>query len=122
MKLVDTSSWIHSLRPDGDAAVRRRVESLVRSGEACWCPMVRLELWNGARGKHESRVLRDLEERLQELEIGPEVWETARDLALKARGGGFTIPATDILIAACARRHGAGIEHADEHFDMLAKV
>jgi predicted nucleic acid-binding protein len=122
MTLVDTSSWIHSLRPEGDASVRRRVEALVRSGDACWCPIVRLELWNGARGEHEKRVLKDLDDRLQELEIGPGIWESACDLARKARGGGLTIPATDILIAACARRHGAGIEHADEHFDMLAKV
>lgn len=46
MVLVDSSSWIHLLRPDGDSAVRERVELALRTGDACWCAMVRLELWN----------------------------------------------------------------------------
>ena len=50
MKLIDTSSWIHSLRSDGDAKVRQRVAELLLSGDACWCAVVRVELWNGARG------------------------------------------------------------------------
>jgi hypothetical protein len=33
-----------------------------------------------------------------------------------------TVPATDILIAACARRHGAELEHADRDFDAIASV
>jgi predicted nucleic acid-binding protein len=58
--LVDTSSWIHFLRPKGSVEVRQRVERTLKDGEACWCPVVRLELWNGARGRKESAVLRDL--------------------------------------------------------------
>ena len=30
MVLIDTSSWIHFLRPDGDSAVRARVDGLLR--------------------------------------------------------------------------------------------
>lgn len=122
MLLVDTSSWIHALRPEGDLEARRRVERLLEGGEACWCPMVRLELWNGARGAHEMRVLRDMEERLPDLPIDAEVWALGADLARKARGKGLTIPATDLVIAACARRHGVGLEHTDEHFDALEKL
>jgi predicted nucleic acid-binding protein len=33
-----------------------------------------------------------------------------------------TVPATDILIAACARHHGASIEAADAHFIDLAAL
>ena len=51
MRLVDTSSWIEQLRRGGDAAVRERVEALLMAGEAAWCPIVRLELWNGARSE-----------------------------------------------------------------------
>jgi predicted nucleic acid-binding protein len=32
------------------------------------------------------------------------------------------IPASDILICACARHHGVAIEHADAHFDRLAAL
>jgi predicted nucleic acid-binding protein len=122
MHLVDTSSWIHSLRPGGDPEVRSRVERLVKSGDACWCAMVKLELWNGARKEHERRVLRDFDERLMEMEIDSGVWALACDLARKARQRGLTVPAADLLIAACARHHEIGLEHADEHFVSLEKI
>jgi predicted nucleic acid-binding protein len=122
MKLVDTSAWIHSLRPDGDQAVAARVRASLESGDAAWCSMVRLELWNGARGEREKNVLRDMEATLTDLEMGTEVWQLAVDLAQKARTKGLTIPATDLLVAACARHHGAEIEHADTHFDQIAKL
>lgn len=59
--LIDTSSWIHLLRPSGDAAARARVERALQAGEACWCAVVRLELRNVAGGEREKRVLRDFE-------------------------------------------------------------
>jgi hypothetical protein len=122
MHLVDTSSWIHSLRPLGDAQVRARVERLVRSGDACWCAMVKLELWNGARKEHERRILKDMEDRLMELETTQGVWQLACELARKARQKGLTVPATDLLIAACARHHHVELEHSDEHFTALEKI
>ncbi len=117
--LVDTSSWIHSLRPGGDVEVRARVERLVKSGEAGWCAMVKLELWNGAHREHEKRILKEMEERLIDLEITPEVWVLACELARKTRKGGHTIPATDLLIAACARHHQAGLEHSEPEQELL---
>ena len=122
MILVDTSSWIHFLRPRGDPEVRSRVDAALRAGQACWCPPVRLELCNVARGAQEQRVLRDFARTLPELRIDDGVWEAAYDLARRARAGGVTAPATDVLIAACARRHGAALENADADFDLLATV
>jgi predicted nucleic acid-binding protein len=118
--LIDTSSWIHLLRPKGDAAVRARVERALQAGEACWCPMVRLELWNGAGGDREKKVLRDFEKLLPELQINTDVWNTAHELARRARASGVSVPATDLLIAACAKHHGADLEHSDSDFDQLA--
>lgn len=122
MVLVDTSSWIHFLRPGGDAATRARVKSLLEGGTARWCPLVRLELWNGARGAREKKVLREFEQTLPELAITPQVWKQADDLARRCRAAGVTVPATDLLIAACARHHGVGLEQADSDFDQLAEV
>ena len=79
MILVDSSSWINFLRPNGDPVVRSRVEAALTSGEACWCPLVRLELWNGAAGERDRRILRDFEAVLTELPIDDEVWRRARD-------------------------------------------
>ncbi len=122
MVLIDTSSWIHFLRPNGDAQARRRVEAILVAGDACWCPVVRLELWNGAGGSQEKKVLRDMESQLPSLVIDGEVWNLACDLARKARAQGVSIPATDLLIAACARRHGMKLEHSDSDFVQLDRV
>lgn len=122
MILIDTSSWIHLLRPDGDPAVRSRVESALTAGEACWCPLVELELWNGARGGPEKRALRRFAEVLPVLQIDEGVWSAAYDLARRARAQGVTVPAADVAILACARHHGAALESADQDFELLRGV
>ena len=58
--------------------------------------MVRLELWNGARGAQEKRVLRDMETTLPDLPMTSEVWQLAVDWAKAVRAKGLTIPATDL--------------------------
>jgi hypothetical protein len=122
MVLVDSSAWIHFLRPDGDVAVRTRVEDVLRAGTARLCPLVRLELWNGAGGERERKVLRELERSIPELDITAEVWSGACDLARRCRAAGVSVPATDLLIAACAFHHGARIEHEDSDFDAIERV
>lgn len=122
MVLVDTSSWIHMLRPNGDPAVRDRVTAALIGGQAYWCPPVQLELWNGARGQREAKILREFADALPELAIDEGVWRQAYDLARQARTRGVTVPAVDVLIAACARYHGAAIETADTDFELLASV
>ena len=122
MVLVDSSSWIHFLRPDGDKKVRARVERALQSGDACWCPMIKLELWNGAAGDREKKVLRDMERALPELAINDDVWKSSFELARRARAKGITVPASDLLIAACARAHAARLESSDSDFELLAKL
>ena len=107
------------LRPNGDPAVRSRVENALQSGEACWCPLIQLELWNGAGGTQEKKVLRDFAMVLPELPITGGVWQTAYDLARQARERGITIPASDLVIAACAQYHGVYLETADNDFARL---
>jgi predicted nucleic acid-binding protein len=122
MKLVDTSSWIEQLRRGGNTTVRTRVEELLAAGEAAWCSIVRLELWNGAKGGSEQAVLREMETEIPSLEITPPVWDRAVKLASAARGKGVTVPTTDLLVAACARQHGVAIEHCDSHFDLIGSL
>jgi predicted nucleic acid-binding protein len=120
--LIDTSSWIHLLRPKGDPVVRERVQRALEAGEAAWCPVIRLELWNGAGGDREKKVLRDFERLLPEMAVDNAVWDGAYSLARKARSAGVSIPATDLLIAACARRHEVELEHADADFQRIATL
>ncbi|MGH7959746.1 MAG: PIN domain-containing protein, partial [Opitutaceae bacterium] len=87
-----------------------------------WTAVVRLELWNGARGDREKRALREFEEVLPELEMAAAVWDIACDLARRSRAGGLTVPVTDLMIAACARHHGVEIDSTDPHFAELEKL
>ena len=122
MVLVDTSSWIETLRQNGDASIRARVERLTLNDEAALCEMVLLELWIGARGNEEKRKLAELEKEIARLPITDEVWRLSQALAKAARLAGLTVPAADLLIAACARFHETGLEHCDEHFNKLDKL
>jgi predicted nucleic acid-binding protein len=110
------------LRPHGDALVRDRVKRTLDAGEACWCPIIRLELWNGAGGDRDKKVLRAFERLLPELAIDDDVWNAAFELARRARAAGISVPATDLLIAACARRHEVELEHADSDFTQLDEI
>jgi predicted nucleic acid-binding protein len=122
MVLVDTSAWIHWLRPDGDIATGDAVDAALESGEAAWCAMVRLELWNGAGDAAQQKTLRQLQSTLPDLEVSSAVWEESMAVARRARNKGVTAPATDVLILACARHHGAELLHADSDFDLLRKA
>ena len=81
--------------------------------------LVRVELWNIARGRREGAVLRDLEKAFPDLPIHEEVWAASYELARRARAQGVTAPATNVLIAAWARYHGASIETADSDFELI---
>ena len=90
------------------------------AGEAAWCPLVELELWNGAQGDREFAAIRRMADTLLSLDVDAEVWALARDLARSCRERGVTVPATDLAVAACARRHDVRLEHNDRHFDLIA--
>jgi predicted nucleic acid-binding protein len=107
------------MRRRSDPAVRARVEQLLAVGLAAWCPIVRLELWAGVSTEQERAALREYEQRIPELAINDEIWQSACDLADRCRKAGKRAPASDLLIAACARYHGVELESADAHFDLL---
>ncbi len=119
--LVDTSAWIDALRKDGDPEIRGAVRTLVAQGAAVFCDMVLLELWNGARGDEEADLLSELQRDLECVPITADTWLRAMELARACRTRGLTIPATDLLVAACAETHALSLLHHDAHFDLLAR-
>lgn len=122
MILVDTSCWVHQIRKDGDAAIRARVDSLLATGQAAWCAMVRLELWSGVRSDYDRKLLRAYEDVLPNFSVTADVWSSAQVLASRCRAAGVTAQATDLLIAACAQHHGIGVETADADFLRILAV
>jgi predicted nucleic acid-binding protein len=120
--LVDSSLWVHQLRRSGDRAKRDRVNALLTSGEAAWCPPVRLELWRGVTNDAERKTLRQYESVLTQFEISAEVWERAVRFADRGRAAGITIPLADLLVFACARVHAVDLAHDDAHFEELRRL
>jgi predicted nucleic acid-binding protein len=119
---VDTSAWIETIRERGDPAVRAQVTSYIAEDKAVLCDMVRLELWNGARSTKDQRTLREMEEELETVPTTPEIWALACELARLARSKGLSIPASDLVIAACAEHHRLTLIHQDSHFDRLLQL
>jgi predicted nucleic acid-binding protein len=121
MTLVDASSWIEFLR-GRESPSSQRVKALLMRGEAAWCDMTLVELWNGAQGVAERKVLQEMEEELQLYPVNEQVWADARILARRCREKGVTAPTPDIVIAACAANHKLALEHCDSHFDKVLPV
>jgi len=121
MILVDTSSLVHLLRKKGDLQIKERVRQLFRAGDAAICEMVALELWMGVGSAEDAADVEEITQSMPFLPVSDEVWGHARVLAGCCRRNGTPVPATDILIAACAFVHGARIETADAHFEVLER-
>lgn len=122
MVLVDTSSWIETLRVRGDSEVRGRISDLVINGQAAWCNIIRLELWQGVRGDREKAALKSLERIVINLQINEEVWARSVELSQLARSNGLTVQAADLLIVATAGHHRVGIDSCDADFDRLLEL
>ena len=120
--LVDTSAWIETLQSNGDAKIRASVKATVMAGEAVLCDLVILELWNGARGEAETGILREIERNLDIAPTTPKVWRFAQQFSVNCRSRGWTVPATDLLIAACAEAHGLDLLHCDKHFTAISEA
>lgn len=120
--LVDISSWIEALRKNGKKEIRNRVYELLMEGKVVFCHMVLLELWNRAQGDYEKKKLKELEETIPCIFTTSEVWGIANTLAKECRSSGYTIPSTDIMIAACSIFHNTSIDHCDSHFDKIMEV
>ena len=121
MTLVDASSWIEFLR-GRDSAAGQRVKHLLARGEAAWCDMTLVELWNGAQGQVEKKVLKELEAELRIYPVNEQVWTSARLLAQRCREKGVTASTPDIVIAACAANNKLALEHCDSHFDKVLPI
>lgn len=120
--LIDTSAWVEAMRLQGHEATRSEVYSALRAGRARFCDLVRLELWNGIGGDRERKWLRELEHTVETVPTDDTAWAEATRLARETRRQGLSLPATDLLIAACARVHDLEILHRDSHFDRLGAL
>jgi predicted nucleic acid-binding protein len=117
--LPDSNVYIGALRAGRDPfkAFAQGIEE--RDWEFATCGMVMLEV---CRGLREPALLRRFRERFAVMIFLPatsQVWERATHLAWSLDRQGRTLPAQDLLIAACALHAGAAVLTADAHFHSI---
>ena len=119
MVLVDTSVWIHALRPRGDAAIQSRLKPLVLSGQAAVTEWILLELTAGLSRSEEGKDLLDRFEPVARISFKPGWWPGAWELAARLRKRGISPSAADCLIATVALEASIPLIHCDEDFEAI---
>jgi predicted nucleic acid-binding protein len=117
MLVADTSAWIELHKRSTPAAAKWRFDVALRSGQIFSSPIVRLELYKGARSKADLAMLDDRLAVVEELPMVPAIAQIGVDairaLATKGASGFHQIPVSDVLIAATARAHNMGVLAVD---------
>lgn len=125
MILVDTSAWVEYFRATGSAAAVE-VRRLLSEGpdEIAMCEPIAMEILSGATDDSAQAKLEQLVNGLPSLSVDNVVdfWAAAA-IYRSARRMGQTIRSiNDCLIGAVAIRHGVGIVHRDNDFDVIAGI
>jgi len=117
--LPDSNVYIGALRAGTDPFPALAAVAEAREFEFATCGMVMVEV---CRGLRDPAVLNRFRERFAVMIFLPttsQVWERASHLAWSLDRQGKTLPATDLIIAACALHAGAAVLTADAHFDSI---
>ena len=117
--LIDTSTWILTLGRKSLEHAKKEVDRLIAENRAATAGIVVLELLSGTKTKEEYLELKEDLEALVQLDVTPNTWEQASQLAYELRRKGVTIPSADILIMTIAVENGCALLHADRHFDLM---
>ncbi len=83
------------------------------------CGMVVIEVCRGRRDPARHQRFRERFAIMPYIATGSSVWERAEELAWSLDRRGVVLPATDLLIAACALHANAAVLTADAHFSAI---
>jgi predicted nucleic acid-binding protein len=105
------------------SAYTRGIERKDYTETLCVCPVIELELLVSARSESEYVAFEHALSALRSLRMDAQTFDSARTAQRElAAMGRHRIPMPDLLIAACAQQHAAGVLHVDRHYDVLAEV
>ena len=113
--LVDSNVFIALTRRDEDVAqwLGGQLDDIYT------CGMVRLEVLRGIKDPRQRDEMAGFFKVLCHVQTDNKLWEQATELGWKLDRLGRTIPAQDILIAACALRAGVPVLTSDKHFENI---
>ncbi len=119
--LVDTCIWVDFFK-DSNTSVNDRLEKLISEDSILISDVVRAELLIGARDRIEMGELSSVLDGLNLAKIESETFIKAGELGFIMRRAGFTLPLTDLIIAAQAIQLESQIWTYDKHFFTLEKI
>jgi predicted nucleic acid-binding protein len=120
--LIDSSVWVEVSRKNGDESLKAELAELLRAGRTAMTWPVWVELHQGAKGKREEENLKGWREVSRWLDFDDACWTEAAATARACMRAGVNVPFGDVLVFACATRHGVELLERDRHFAMIAKV
>ncbi len=120
--LIDSSVWVEVSRKTGDESLKAELAALLRAGRTAMTWPVWVELHQGARGEREEENLKGWREVSCWLDFDHACWTEAAATARACLRAGVNVPFGDVLVFACATRHGVELLERDRHFAMIAKV
>jgi predicted nucleic acid-binding protein len=122
MTVADSSALIEYYRQTGSAVVQAAVAAAIARDDLAVNGIIHVEVVGFAADEKERRMLLADFRGFHRLELSDADFDLAAAIAFDLRRLGRTVPATDLIIAACAIRAQAELLHVDDHFEEIAKV
>ena len=121
MLLIDNSAFARLADPRLPVDRAGQIAGQIERREIAVCLPFLLEAGYSARSAADHRTLLDRLTRLPHLELTPAVEAAAlRAQAELARAGHHRLPPVDLIVAALADQHDAGVLHYDSDYEILA--
>jgi len=117
--LVDTSVWIEFFRKKGGRGSVRLREYLQRNA-ACYTGPIAVELYQGAKTEKEIKILDQLFETIDYVEITRSHYHHAGLISQKAAREGKIFSSVDIILATVAHDEHLPLFSLDSHFQEIA--
>jgi predicted nucleic acid-binding protein len=122
MYLVDTSVWIHALRPSGTPDIQARLRPLIISGNTAVTEWILLELMTGLTKSEQPAQLLQWFHPVPKLTFHDAWWDKAWHYAGKLRKQGVSPSAADCLIATVAIEHKVTLIHCDADLELMSEA
>jgi len=122
MIVADSSALIEYYRRGGSPAVQEAVAAAIAEDAVAFNGIILVEVVGFAADEQERRELLASFGAFHRLALDDEDFDLAASIGFDLRRQGRTVPATDLIIAACAIRARAELLHLDDHFDEIARV
>lgn len=117
--VVDTTVWIDFFRGRNEP-VCRKLRELLRREEVVLVGIVVAEVLQGIQSPSEEKLVEDHFAALRYIETSWNVWRAAAHLGRSLRTKGFTLPLSDLVVAATAMEHDLPVYSTDLHFTRIS--